>query len=183
MKIPRNVLQKCINVSVWGDLHLFVRCGQSFLLTKLGWCWILSRVTPALTCNQKSPIPTSHFLRKMTLLKCCQPETISARLFAYGIWPKLSHLRFPKWKDLALPTNIFLHLQSRSCLVACVGNRFRSNSWVNLIFFFALKLPTGNEQRSLPLKHLGTLLIQGLHCAERETQPANTEQLAIDLDY
>lgn len=67
--------------------------------------------------------------------------------------------------------------------MACVGNGFSSNSLVNLIFFVVLKLPTGNEQRSLPLKHLGTLLIQGLPCAEQETQPANTEQLAIDLDY
>lgn len=67
--------------------------------------------------------------------------------------------------------------------MACMGDQFRSNSLANLIWFFVLKLPTGNEQRSLPLKHLGTLLIQGLHCTEQETQPANTEQLAIDLDY
>lgn len=65
--------------------------------------------------------------------------------------------------------------------MACIVFQLGSNSLVNLIF--VLEMPIGNEEKSLPLEHLGMLLIWVLHCTKQQTHPANNEQLVTDLDY
>lgn len=166
---------------MWGDLHLLVTHGQSLLLPELGWCWILSRVTPALIRKQKFPslprISSAGW-------PCWSTASMSSQcqIICWWSWPKLSHLHFPK-RDFGFPTHFYTCREGAASWPAWVIGSGVIAWLIWFFFFFGLKLPTGNEQRSLPLKHLGTLLIQGLLCTEQETQPANTEQLAIDLDY
>jgi len=90
----------------------------------------------------------------------------------------LSYLHFPK-TDFGLPTCL-CPCRERGYLLPCTVNQLGSNSLFHLVF--VLELPTGNKQRSLPLKHLATLLMKDLHCTKQETHPANSQKLVIDLD-